>query len=228
MHRVGAFAEFVTVPTKVLLPCPEGLAASVACLAEPLANGVHIVNLVRHLEPKNVVVIGAGPIGLMCQQAVQVLLNVPVLISDLSAERLAISQRLGATRTVNPRSQDFQQSVLEFTDGEGADVVVDAVGGGLTKTQALTATRAGGTVVWIGLHENRIDLDSYDVTLPERSVLGSYAASLAELRLALDLLASGEVEAESWVKRYPLTQGVEAFKAMNAAQGDDLKAVLLP
>ena len=71
MHRGGAFAEYVRVPTRVLIPWPEELSAPAAALAEPLGNGVHIVNLTRHLPLRTALVIGAGPIGLMCQQALQ-------------------------------------------------------------------------------------------------------------------------------------------------------------
>jgi L-iditol 2-dehydrogenase len=67
MHRLGAFAERVNVPARCLIPWPPNLPAEAACLAEPLANGVHIFNLIRSLAPRRVLVIGAGPIGLMCQ-----------------------------------------------------------------------------------------------------------------------------------------------------------------
>jgi len=77
MNRQGAFAEFVNVPADCLIPWPDNLPAEAACLAEPLANGVHVAELVAPLKPKTVLVIGAGPIGLMCQQAMQAMLGVP-------------------------------------------------------------------------------------------------------------------------------------------------------
>lgn len=228
MQRPGAFAEYVSVPSRCLIPWPEQVPAEAACLAEPLANGVHVVHRTEPLNPKRVVVIGAGPIGLMCQQAFQSMRHVGVLVSDLIPERLDAAKKLGAKRVINSREEDFVQTVLELTDGEGADLVVDAVGGHTTKKQSLLAARAGGAAVWIGLHENSITLDSYDITLQERQVLGSYAATLGELKEALDLMASGKIETASWVKTFPLGQGVDAFQRMLAAKGDDIKAVLLP
>lgn len=228
MHRPGAFAEYVNVPARCLIPWPESLAAEAAALAEPLANGIHVVNLTRHLPAATVLVIGAGPIGLFCQQALQVLRGARVWVADLSPERLAVARRLGAVDVINPRAQDAAKRMLEVTGGEGADLVVDAVGAGLTKRTSLEALRPGGAAVWIGLHENAVTFDSYGLTLPERQVLGTYAAKLEELKHALDLMASGQVDAQSWVQRFPLEEGVTAFQRMLAAQGADLKAVICP
>ena len=228
MHRPGAFAEFVNVPARCLIPWPEKLAAEAAALAEPLANGIHIVNLTRHLPAATVLVIGAGPIGLFTQQALQVLRGSRVYVADLSPERLVAAQKLGAAGIINSREQDPVQAMLAATDGEGADLVVDAVGASVTKKTSLDALRPGGVTVWIGLHENALTFDSYNVTLPEKQVLGTYAAKLEELRHALDLMASGQVDALSWVQRFPLKEGVTAFRRMLAAQGNDIKAVICP
>jgi threonine dehydrogenase-like Zn-dependent dehydrogenase len=147
----------------------------------------------------------------------------------LSDERLAVASRVGATRVFNPRTVDVVAAVRDLTDGEGVDVVVDAVGAGVTKKQAVQAVRPGGAAVWIGLHENAInDFATYDVTLPEKRVFGSYAARLDEMQTALDLMASGRVDVTGWPEVFPLDRGVEAFTRMLAAKGTDIKAVIAP
>lgn len=228
MHRPGAFAEYVNVPARCLIPWPEGLPAEAAALAEPLANGIHVVNLTRHLPAATALVIGAGPIGLFCQQALQVLRGARVFVADLSPERLAVAARLGAARTINPRTEDVAAILREATGGEGADLTVDAVGGAVTKKTSLDALRPGGASVWIGLHENAVTIDTYGITLPEKQVLGTYAAKIEELRQALELMASGRVDALTWVQRFALKDAVPAFHRMLAAQGADLKAVICP
>lgn len=228
MHRPGAFAEYVNVPAHCLIPWPENLPAEAAALAEPLANGVHVVNLTRHLPAATALVIGAGPIGLFCQQALQVLRGARVFVADLSNERLAAAKKLGAAGVINPREQDVAQILAAATGGEGADLTVDAVGGTITKKTSLSALRPGGATVWIGLFENSVTLDTYDITLPEKQVFGTYAAKIDELGTALDLMSSGKVDAQSWVQRFPLTDGVEAFQRMLAGKGTDIKAVVCP
>jgi threonine dehydrogenase-like Zn-dependent dehydrogenase len=88
------------------------------------------------------------------------------------------------------------------------------------------AARPGGAAVWIGLHENPMSLNSYDVTLPEKHVIGSYAATMDDMRGALNLMAGRQVDPLPWVQRFPIERGVEAFERMLAARGDDVKAVI--
>lgn len=228
MHRPGAFAEFINVPAQCLIHWPEDLPAAAACLAEPLANGVHVANLIKTRHPKMICVLGAGPIGLLCQQAAQILLGSTMIVSDFIPERLEIAQQLGAHTTVNAQQENAVEAIRDFTANEGVDVVIDAVGAAATKQQALEMVRPGGAVVWIGLHENTIAFDSYKVTLPEVAIYGSYAATMRELQEAVSLMSSRRVEVESWVQTFPLADGVTAFHKMLAAKGSDVKAVLVP
>lgn len=228
MHRPGAFAEYVNVPARCLIPWLENLPAESAALAEPMANGIHVVRVSRHLPAATALVIGAGPIGLFCQQALQVLRGSRVYVTDLSPERLAVAKKLGAVRVINPREEDVAKVILAETGGEGADLTVDAVGGAITKQTSLEALRPGGASVWIGLHENTVTLDTYGITLPEKQVLGTYAATIEELKQALDLMAAGKIETLSWVQRFSLEDGVTAFRRMLAAKGADIKAVVCP
>jgi L-iditol 2-dehydrogenase len=228
MHRGGAFAEYVRVPTRVLIPWPEELSAQAASLAEPLGNGVHIVNLTRHLPVRTALVIGAGPIGLMCQQALQAMRGVSTMVCDLSMGRLAVAQKLGAARVVSSKDEDVAAAALAWTDGEGVDLVVDAAGSAATKRLSLASLRPGGAAVWIGLHANTMELDSYGVTLPEKQIFGTYAAKIEELAEALELMRSGRVDVTSWTETVPLDQAVSAFHRMLAPSDSDLKAVFIP
>lgn len=150
------------------------------------------------------------------------------MVADLSPERLAAAAHCGASKTVNSQTGDVLQEVLEWTHGEGVDVVVDAVGSGATKRQAVAAARPGGAAVWIGLHNDAMDLDSYGLTLPEKCILGTYSAKPDDLKTALELLASRQVETGSWVKVSDLENSAPMFQRMLAAQGDDIKAVIQP
>ena len=250
MHRGGAFAEYMNVPARILLPWPDGVPAEMACLAEPLGNGVHVTELVRFLRPEKVAVIGAGPIGLMCQIAMQELFGAQVMVTDLDKGREAVARGLGAFNLTHidtpldimppPPTTDFMQTqsglaqwrgdldvhsrLLKWTDGEGSDVVIDAVGSAATKRQSLEWVRPGGAAVWIGLHGNEMQLETYGITLPEKFVYGTYAAKIEDLRVSLDLMAAGKVETSSWVSVYSLSRGVEAFH--DAMDAKCIKAVL--
>ena len=120
------------------------------------------------------------------------------------------------------------EACLAATDREGVDIVVDAVGSALTKKLSLEAARPGGCVVWIGLHEDVMALDSYAITLPEKKVFGTYAATKAELETAVALMAARRVDMESWVSAFPLNAGVEAFHGVLKPEPGMIKVVLQP
>ena len=228
MHRPGAFGSKVAVPLQALIPWPDGLTASQACLAEPLANGIHVANLTRHVTVQSALVIGAGPIGLMCQQALTALRGVKVMSCDLSESRLAVAKNLGAERVVCSRNADVVAEVLAWTAQDGVDLVVDAAGSAATKRLSLACVRPGGAAVWIGLHSDEMPLKTYDISLPEKQVLGTYAAKKDELALALDLMRTGAVNVTSWVESIPLDQSPVAFYRMMNPGDNDLKAVFIP
>ena len=228
MHRPGAWAEFVCVPTRALLAWPDNLPDVAAALAEPCANGVHMARLAAHRPPETLLVIGAGPIGLFAQQAFQALYQTRVFVCDTSAGRLATAEKLGAAHTFCVPGVDVVEAVRDLTGGEGADMVIDAAGRESTKQQSIAALRPGGAAIWIGIHDNQIALNSFEVTLAEKAVWGTYAATLPDVRDALHLMASGQIDGHSWVQSFPLAHGAGAFFQMLRPGEADIKAVLVP
>jgi L-iditol 2-dehydrogenase len=227
MHRGGAFAEYVNVPARCVIPMDARTDFRAACLTEPLANGVHIVGLTRHLDASRVLVLGAGPIGLMAQQAFQALTGAEVLVADVCSERLEVARRLGAARVLNPRETDLEGAVAELTASEGLPLVVDAVGMEATNRQGLALLRPGGTLVMIGLHQNGTPFQSYDIILGEKKITGSYAATQQDMTVALDLIAAGRVDVTSWVNYYPLSDGEAAFRGMLSPGNTQIKSVII-
>lgn len=232
MNRPGAFAPLVNVPARCLLAWPDSLPAQAACLAEPLANGVHVAHLLERWSAgraiEKAVVFGAGPIGLMCLQTLRVMLGAQVGVVDLSPERLEVARKLGAVSTCDPRQADVAEWARSWTDGEGVDACVDAAGVAATKSASLKSVRAGGACVWIGLGQNEISLETFGITLGEIAILGSYASTQDEMAQAVELMRSRAVDALSWPQVFPLEEGVEAFERMLKAQNSDIKAVIVP
>jgi L-iditol 2-dehydrogenase len=221
MHRPGAFAEYVTAPASTLIPRTPGTSPAGAALSEPLANGIHIANLLKPDAPKNVVVFGAGPIGLLALQALKITFGCLVSVIDLNQARLDLALKLGADFVAEPEGLD----ALKVDDG--FDASVDAVGAEETKAASVTAVHPGGVAVWIGLHENPSILNSYDLILPEKRVFGSYACTQAELAQALAWIEDGKVDVASWVSRYGLEEADKAFETMLHPGPGDVKGVIV-
>lgn len=227
MHRNGAFGMYVNVPATSLINMPHGVDHRHACITEPLANGVHLVKLTQHISIKNVMVIGAGPIGLMAQQAFSALRNANTIVADIRDERIQVAKAIGATGVVNPLKENITDAISIITGGAAPDIVIDAVGTPDTNKLALDLVKPGGAIVIIGLYNNSKSLLSYDIVLSEKTVMGSYAATQQDMKEALVLIAAGKVDVSSWVHYYSIEKGREAFFDMMEAKGDHIKSVIV-
>jgi len=225
IHRPGAFAEYVAVPERILLPWPEDLPNDAAVFTEPLSNGINAMRQGGTARKSRVVVIGAGPIGLMCLFAARRLHQSRVIVSDLVPARLDAARLLGAELTVHPPHQDLDVEIRRHWGGERAEFIIDAVGSAETKQLAIDLVEPGGSVVWVGLHEDTINLNSYPVTLGQKCVAGSYSGSLKDLCLAAEILAEGSLDT-SWVSRYPIEQGESGFRELLRPDSTKIKVIL--
>ena len=228
MHRNGAFAERVNVPARVVFPLPENVSMIQGAMVEPLGNGIHVVDLAKGNSLETVLVCGAGTIGLMCFLAARAAGAQRVALSDTNDGRLQVARDLGADLTVNVRNQDLQQAVLDWTDGTGVELAVDAVGAESTRQDVIEAVRPGGDAVWIGLHHDELTLSSFGVVLPEKRVIGSYAAAEKDIRRGIQLFSEGKVPIDSWTQLFPLEEGAEVFLDMVHQRRPIIKAVLQP
>jgi L-iditol 2-dehydrogenase len=227
MHRPGAFAQYVAVPARVVFPLPESVTEVQGALVEPLANGLHVLSLVRDPSPEQVLVLGAGTIGLMSLQAARVAGARRVVVTDTHAGRRAAALALGADEAWDPRGADVIDRAMGAT-GVGFDLAIDAVGAASTKQHAVRAIRPGGEAVWIGLHEDETPFSSYDLILAERRLTGSYGATEADLKRGIELFAAGRIRTEGWVESYPLEEGARVFRAALAQELPGVKAMLCP
>ena len=226
MHRPGGFAEYVCVPEIALLKCPENLPHEIACLAEPVANGVHVFNLAKHEHVERAAIIGAGPIGLFCMQVLRAKGIDCITISDVSDGRLEIARELGATSAWRSDNESYEKEVEQLTDGNGFDLCIDAAGNNATKQLSLDLIRAGGITVWIGLGGTDFSFNGLDLTVSEKKIFGTFGARQEEMQDAIDLLSSGVIDASSWIDYFTLNESVTAFERMLAPVGRDLKAVI--
>ncbi len=224
MHRPGAFAEYVSVPEHVLVSWPEALSPVTAVFAEPLANGVNAMRQNPTGRKSRVVIIGAGPIGLMCLYAAKRLYDASVIISDLVPERLAVARTLGADLTVNVHERDINSEVRDHWKGELGEHVIDAVGTSETKSASVDLIEAGGTAVWVGLHEDRIQFDTYPLTLHQKTICGTYSGSMSDLNTAVQILENHPFDT-SWVSCSPLELGGNTFEAV-LRDSSNVKAIL--
>ena len=235
LHRDGGHAEWVLCAARQLHRIPPGLDDEGAATAEPLAVAVHGMRLLGQdgVLPRAVLVFGAGTIGLLALQAARLAGATTLLALDVDEARLEVARRLGATVTLDPRSERGSGDGLlavtrELTDGDGFDGAIDAVGRGETRAAALRTLRPGGTVVWVGSAQDEVPVRGMDLLLSEKRIQGAYAYTDDDFGTALGLLAAGRVETASWSRVFPLREAAGVFGRLLTHQEPAIKALLDP
>jgi L-iditol 2-dehydrogenase len=226
MNMPGAYAEYVTWPATNLYPLPDSLSYENGALAEPLSIAVHAVGL-AHIRPYDtVLIVGAGPIGLLTLSVLNLTGVSLIAVSDASDARLELARAIGADVTINAARQNPRQVLDEFTGGSGVDLAFEAVGLSATAQQSLEATRNKGTVVWIGNNQRLIEIDMQAIVTRELTVVGSYGMSDIDFQRSLRMLADGRIPTGRLInRRATLSEGPELFDQLLASP-ETIKCVI--
>jgi L-iditol 2-dehydrogenase len=224
-RRAGAFAEFVSVPARIVHRLPENLAFHEAALLEAVAVALHAASLTTIDPGSTALVVGAGTIGLLLQQALRVAGSSQVFVADPDPTRLALSRQLGATQTI---SQNVAEEILRLTNGNGVDLVVEAVGKTESIVTSIDCVRKGGTVILVGNITPEIKLPLQKVVARQLRLQGS-CASAGEYPKAIELMASGQIQVKPLITAVaPLADGPQWFERLYAHEPNLMKVVLTP
>ena len=231
----GGFAEYMRVPARAVaqgnvVPIGEEIDSAVQALIEPFACVLRGQNAVG-IKPGDVVLImGAGPIGIMHAKLARLHGAGRVIVSEVIAGRLAQATNLRADRAVNPTQEDLARVVAEESRGEGADVVIVAAPAHAAQESALQLAAIGGRINFFGgLPKDRptIEFDSNAVHYKELRITGTTACSTADCLQAAQIVGSGQIDLSPLIThRFPLSEAVAAFAA--AQSHESLKVVLEP
>jgi len=183
--------------------------------------------LAGEVAGETALVIGAGTIGLMALQVLQLRGASKVFISDLHPERLSAGGSLGG-EPLNPEQVDVVAAVREATGGYGAAVVVEAVGTAGTRAQAVQAARSTGTVILSGLHEEASAMPAAEVIRREITLRGSFAYAPADFIEAVRLLAGGAIRMDDLVIEADLAEGGQWFDRLVDGSVGRAKVMLKP
>jgi L-iditol 2-dehydrogenase len=218
----GGFAELLAVPSDAAVALPAEIDDLDAVLTEPLANAVHVAHTAV-TKGDVALVIGSGPIGVLMAKAALLEGADKVLVTDPLADRLRFATAQGAEAVQG----DPIEAVLAATDGDGADLVIDAAGFDSTWALGLRAIRPGGRIVEVGLGSGSGTVDFFGVLGKEATITGSYAWTDEDFARSIELLAGGALRTDGWITTMPLAEGQRAFETLTGG-GDAFKVVLVP
>jgi L-iditol 2-dehydrogenase len=206
-RRDGAFAEYVTIPQRILHRLPEGLSFEEAAFAEPVGVALHAVRRAGDVSGATVLVVGAGLIGLLVIQALRHAGAAKVVAVDLDEGRLKLARELGADEV--HLSGGGMPPLL-------VDIAMEVVGAAPTVDLAIRSVRKGGKVVLVGNLAPNVPLPLQIVVTRELDVLGSCAIA-GEYPDALEAIASGAIRVRPLITAsVGIDEGVEAFAKAKA------------
>lgn len=209
----GAFADYIAVPARLVIPAPADTPAEVLALTEPLACVVRAARKSRVSFAQSVVVLGAGPIGNLHVQLLRTIGAAPIIVADLSAGRVAMALKAGADVGVSDPAE-LEAAVMAATGGRGADIVIESVGHPALYAQAMKLMRKGGHLAAFGLTGAgaTLPVDILKTILEENSIKGSVAGMGEDMHDALTLLVHGRIDTAAFTGAdYPLEQIQTAF-----------------
>lgn len=191
---------FVTTADKIV-PLPDDFTFEQGAFVEPVSVAVHTVNRVDSVENKNVVVLGAGPIGNLVGQAAKAK-GANVLITDISDFRLGIAEKCGLQNTCNVASTDLKSAVESTFGDEGYSVAFECVGIEATMTETIETIGKGGTIVVVGVFAEKPRVDLGLVQDRELKLVGTLMYKYEDYVEAVRLIHERLVKTEPLYSKY--------------------------
>ncbi len=229
----GGFAEYVQVMDWIVergtVRIPDAVSFEQASFVEPVNTCIKGIERLQPSKGETVLVIGQGPIGILLAALAQ-RAGARVITSDLYGQRLTISKEFGLENSIDASREDVIQSVRGMTEGRGADAAILAVGGnGLIKT-ALDAVRPGGRVLLFAqTARGDATFDPAAVCVDEKTLLGSYSASVDLQEDSVRFVMGREMNLERLIShRFPLSQSREALELAAHPHPGSMKVVIQP
>lgn len=226
----GAMAGYVSVPARCLHRIPEHLPFEATAVTEPACVAYNAVVERSALRPgDSVLVLGPGPIGLLCLLMARLRGASTTIVAGLSrdAARLALARTLGATHTVEIDTADVLEAVRGTGDGIGVDLVIDAAGAASAFQLALAAVRPMGQITKVGWGPGPLGFSLDPLVQKAVTLNGSFSHTYGTWERVIGLMASGQLDVTPLVGlRAPLAAWQQAFDGMHT--GDVVKAVLTP
>jgi threonine 3-dehydrogenase len=179
VNRPGAFAEYLALPAYNLFKLPDEISDDLAAIFDPFGNAVHTA-LAFDVVGEDVLITGAGPIGIMAAAVIRHIGARHVVITDVNDYRLALAERMGATRTVNVSRESLKEVMAELDMHEGFDVVLEMSGVPSAVEQMLDVINHGGKIAMLGIPPGEMAIDWTKVIFKGLTIKGIYGREMFE------------------------------------------------
>ncbi|KAI0014844.1 GroES-like protein [Xylariomycetidae sp. FL0641] len=227
----GTLTGFWTAPADFCYKLPESVSLREGALIEPLAVAVHIVRQAGVTPGNSVVVMGAGPVGLLCAAVAGAFGASKVVSVDIVDSKLQFAKSFCSTHIYSSQRIPAEQNAANILreagleENGGADVVIDASGAEPSIQTCLHTVRMGGTYVQGGMGKSDINFPIMAMCLKEVTAKGSFRYGSGDYKLAVELVASKKVDVQKLVSGVvPFKEAEEAFKKVK--EGEVIKMLI--
>jgi len=219
----GTFAEYAAAPEQNVYLMPDDMSFEEGAMIEPLAVGMMAAKMGRVRVHDIVAVLGAGPIGQMALQAVETHGVLETYVTDVIDYRLDYAEKYGAKAIINAAEENVIDRIMELTNGEGVDVVIDASGAIPAILQSLDIAKPGGRIVLVGYPTKDIPLPLTKVIANELSLQGIHRYANVFLT-AIRAVSSGKAVVKPFATHvFPLQRILDGFKTHINKIGNPMK-----
>jgi threonine 3-dehydrogenase len=224
VNRPGAFAELIALPQANVWHHDHGIDRDIAAIFDPLGNAVHTALTFKVLA-EDVLITGAGPIGCMAAAVARHAGARHVVVTDVNPWRLNLAQRLGATRTVDVRTESIAAVQKELGMREGFDVGLEMSGNGSAFASMVDNMCHGGKIALLGIPAGKIDIDWTEVIFNMLTIKGIYGRRIFETWYQMSVMLRNGLDVSPVIThRLPCAEFETAFHLM--ASGETGKVVL--
>jgi 2-desacetyl-2-hydroxyethyl bacteriochlorophyllide A dehydrogenase len=226
----GAYTQYVVNHLNTVYKIPDSVSFDEASLVTNLGCVLYgYENLGGYIAGQSVLVIGAGPLGLVSAAAAHALAADRVFLSDVLADRLSFGKKIGADRMIDASQEDPLKVILDETDGRGVDYVVESSGTQAGLNLAVKALRRNGKVLMLAIAHHPLTVDFKDLSLNDKDIITNRGEGRANVGRAVSLLATGLVDLTPLVTHvFPLADYQEAIATFRERRDGAVKVVLHP
>ncbi|MBR9799476.1 MAG: L-threonine 3-dehydrogenase [Gammaproteobacteria bacterium] len=218
VNRPGAFAEYLALPAYNLFKLPDEISDDLAAIFDPFGNAVHTA-LAFDVVGEDVLITGAGPIGIMAAAVIRHIGARHVVITDVNDYRLALAEQMGATRTVNVSRESLKEVMAELDMHEGFDVVLEMSGVPSAVEQMLDVINHGGKIAMLGIPPGEMAIDWTKVIFKGLTIKGIYGREMFETWYKMaSLIQSGLDLSPIITHRLGVADFQEGFEIMGSGQ----------
>ena len=216
--RTGAFAEYLSIPAFNVIQIPDDISDDIAAIFDPFGNAAHTA-LSFDMVGEDVLITGAGPIGIIAAAICKFAGARYVVITDVNEYRLDLARKMGVTRAVNVTKENLREVMTDLKMMEGFDVGLEMSGSSDALSQMIDVMRASGKIAQLGFPPGKIDIDLSTFILKGLTLKGIYGREMFETWYKMISMVQSGIDIKSVITHhFPVDDFQEAFDVMLSGQ----------